>query len=229
MRLLFLIVTLSAAITATAEERILPRLVEFGDTRGCIMKLSEPTLTGDQVGRIEVLALVTVAADGKVVKVELPELPHMKIQSWARSRVQRWANCVGKAMRFAPGMLDGVPTDLMVEVPLKSWVEFTQDPLQPRKSVQAQLRSAPHEVELAHRVCASADVPVEQVVVYQFSVDKDGRPRDLRAFDSSTNRFANKAGHCIIERLVFEPQVQDGEFVRTPVHWAVTVSPQGTR
>lgn len=226
---LFLIVMLTAAAASTAGEQVLPRLLEVGDTRGCIMKLSEPTLSGDQVGRIEVLALVAVGEDGRVTKVELPELAQMTMQNWARSRVQRWVNCVGKAMRFEPGTVNGVPTAFAVDMPLKSWVEFGQDQLQPRQSVQAVLRSAPHEVELARRECESADIPVEQAVIYQFSIDRDGRARDVRVLDSGTSRFANQAGHCIIGKLVFEPQTQDGEFARTPVHWPVTVSPQGTR
>lgn len=211
-----------------AEPNIEPaRLVEPGDGRNCIWKLKEPTLDGQQVGDLEVVAVATIGADGKVVAVAVPSLETMAVRSWAKSRVQRWANCVVKAMRFEPGRQRGEPVESTVSIPLKSWSEAVIDRPLPRQSVPAQLRSTPDDHAAAYRECVRGEVAAEHRMLYQFSVDEDGKPQGVKVLDSGADRDANRMGHCVIENLEFEPHVIDGRYARVPVHWSVVISPQG--
>lgn len=211
---------------AQAQENALPQMVEFGDTRPCYMKLKEPNVDGQQVGDLEVLAIATIGADGKVVKVDVPLLETLKAKSWAKNRIQRWATCVVKAMRWEPARQDDLPVAATVELPLKSWTEVRQDLLEPRQSMQAELRSTPEEYAAAYRACVVGEMKSEQRMLYQFSVDEDGRPRGVRNLDSNTLRVVNAMGRCIIDELRFEPSKLDGKFARMPVHWGIIITPQ---
>lgn len=219
---------LAAGAAELESEMLPPSLVDMGDTRSCFMNLMEPTLNGEQVGRVDVMAVVTIGANGRAANVELPGLATMQMRSWAKARVQRWATCVAKAMRFEPAMQNGAPIESMAEMPLSTWTEVGRDQLQPRESIQAVLQSSPVEVEAAYSECATIEVAAEQRLLYQFSVDVDGRARDVRGLDSSVNRDINKVGRCIVDRLRFEPQAIDGKYARVPVHWVVILSPQRT-
>ncbi|MBX3702902.1 MAG: hypothetical protein KF822_03940 [Steroidobacteraceae bacterium] len=211
---------------AWAQESAGPRAVEIGDTRPCYMKLKEPNIDGQQIGDLEVVAVATIGADGRVLNVDVPLLATMKAKPWAKNRVQRWATCVIKTMRFEPGVQDGVAVQAIAEIPLKSWTEVGQDLLNPRQSMPARLRSSPEEFGAAYRQCVTGEITTEQRVVYQFSVDEDGRARNVRVLDSGTPRDANRLGHCIIERLRFEPLMLEGRHARLHVHWGVIILPQ---
>lgn len=200
-----------------------PRLLQFGDVQNCFMKLSEPSIDGARVGRIEVVAVATIGADGVVVNVEVPELASMQLKSWAKSRVHRWASCVVSGMQFEPGNRDGIPVETSVSIPLKTWAEDVGDRLQPRKTTEAELRSTPEELDSAYRECATAEFAGKQTVLYQFSIDANGRARGIRVFDPGVDRRVNKTGHCVMEKLRFEPHVRDGKFIRQPVHWMVVI------
>ena len=202
------------------------RLIDQGNVRQCLWKLKEPTLDGQQVGDLEVIAVATIGADGKVGEVVLPSLETLTIQPWAKNRVQRWANCVIKAMKFEPGRLQGEPVESEIGIPLKSWSEAVVDRPGPRKTVAAKVRSGPEAYAAAYRECVRGEVTAEYRVLYQFSVDEDGRARGARVLDSSTDRDLNRMGHCMIERLDFEPQMFDGSYARVPVHWSLVIAPQ---
>jgi hypothetical protein len=140
---IFLAADAAGAEMEPGVEVVPPQVIGFGDTRPCYMKLSEPSLDGQQVGDLEVLAVVTIGADGKIVSVEVPALATMQIRSWAKNRIQRWASCVVKAMRFESGTQDGAPIETSVGIPLKSWTEVGPHLLEQRESKQAERRFEP--------------------------------------------------------------------------------------
>lgn len=195
-----------------------PQLLGIGDTRNCFMKLNEPTLSGESVGRVEIVADATIGADGKIVNVEVPSLTSLPLKSWAKSRVLRWATCVANAMQIEPATRDGIPVQSTASIPLKTWTEEAIDQVQPRNLTPAVLASTPEEIDATFRECTPPGLKGAQNVPYQFTVDAEGLAKGVRVLDSRTDRQVNKVGHCVLEKLRFEPYVHDGKVIRQPFH-----------
>lgn len=207
-----------------ATETVPPTLVAVGDVRFCHSILLEPTLSGQAVGEVEVTVVATIEANGKVSEVDVPGLASMNVQSWARSRILRFAKCVAKAAKFRPATRDGQPVAATVTMPVRQLMADSGG-MQPRDFMRAEVSSNPEELESVYRACSTAETKHPTTLQFEFTVTADGRAQDVRQVSVGIIRDLANMGKCIIEGLRFVPHIENGRVTRQKMYMVLQLLP----
>jgi TonB family protein len=173
------------------------------------------TLNNAYEGRLDLR--VKVGKDGKVEELDLPAgvLPWME-----------------EAARCLQGRLDFYPARLRLKA-VESWtvvpVDFnlTRGQHQRIRLEAPVLRSGGAEILEAYRACYPEGRSSEARVNYRITVTDGGRVRKAEVVATSGDSELDRAGICILRRLVFVPARRNGVNVESTVNWPILVRPPG--
>ena len=158
---------------------------------------------------------VTVAPDGSVGEVtfEPGTLP------WQ----QQTARCIVSQTKFEPAVRNGVPVAATVQLPiqfslrdLEGHTTFASDP---------RLRSTPEEIEDAYRACYPPDMASIARPQYDVTIDARGKVTASILVESSGDASMDRAGHCMFERIRFDPATRDDRPVSATLTLPMLVRP----
>lgn len=155
---------------------------------------------------------LTVAADGRIAKVE----PPIGAELW----MEELGRCLIEKARLIPGSRDGIAAESQVALPIALFSGSKSEDLE-----SARPPTDPAQFEAALRACYPPDQAAMGSVHFKFDVNADGSVSDARLIQSSGDALLDKAGACILPRLRFEPTKRDGKPVKSNITWELPVRP----
>lgn len=158
---------------------------------------------------------VTIAPDGSAGEVKFAP----GIVPWQ----EQTARCVISKMKFEPGMHDGVPVAAQVKLPIA--FSLQDDAGSTALVTEPRLRSTHEEIEDAYRSCYPPDTASIARPQYSVMIDTKGRVTAAKLVESSGDEALDRAGHCMFERIRFDPATRDDRPISATLTLPMLVRP----
>ncbi len=173
------------------------------------------TLSSAYEGNLDLL--VRVGKDGRVAETVLPEgvLPWM----------EEAARCLEDRLDFYPARLNLVAVESWTMLPVD--FNLTRNPHERVRLDAPTIRSDDEQILSAYRSCYPPGRSDEVKVNYRITVTGGGRVRKAEIVSSSGDDDLDRAGVCILRKLVFVPARRNGVDVESTVNWPILVRPPG--